>query len=113
MASSGSVSMKRARRGTTARGLGINRRNKLCGSVEVAGKIEFADSAALVAGKDRLDEKRNGENRRANLGRITESTASRRWFLASNPCFPLFHPATRSFFSSRDVFALPIKTAFI
>ena len=28
--------------------LGINRRNKLCRWVEVAGKIEFADSTALV-----------------------------------------------------------------
>lgn len=59
--------------------LGINRRNKLCRWIEVAGKIEFADSTALVSEKGpdkkkKKERKRKEEEekrgRRANLERI-------------------------------------------
>lgn len=41
--------------------LGINRRNKLCRWVEVAGKIEFADSTALVGTRgDRIKWNKKG-----------------------------------------------------
>lgn len=77
VASVESVSMKRADWLGTGQGkldyeLGINRRNKLCRWIEVAGKIEFADSTTLVGekgpdkkkkkkGKGKKKKKREGE----------------------------------------------------
>lgn len=78
-----SVSMKRSSsvgssQGKPEYGLGINRRNKLCRWVEIAGKIEFADSAALVGerGASKIKKKKR-EKRVEGKSRTDKSLQSR------------------------------------
>ena len=104
--------------------LGINRRNKLCRWIEVAGKIEFADSTALVGekGPDKKKKKRKEKERRRRKKRAkgkprTDKSlkVSRRWFLAN--CFPLFSSPRRfpclHYRSRQQLFDPAVGTNFI